>query len=186
MVRGGAGSGHAGGAQVVVRVETATNVQAVRAVHEAAFGGSAEADLVDALRLDPAWLPGLSLVALEPVPGEAAPWDVLGHVLLTRLRVGGRDALALAPLAVRPDRQGRGVGSALVRAALDGAREAGERLVVVLGEPAYYGRFGFVPAATLGITGPYGDGPALQALPLGDTTDVPRGAAAYPRPFTLV
>jgi putative acetyltransferase len=179
----GAGGRRARGpAQVVVRAETPTNVDQVRSLLLAAFPTPAEADLVDALRRDAAWLPDLSLVALDPVSGEAAPWDVVGSVVLTRLTVGGQEALALAPLAVRPDRQGQGVGSALVHAALEAARAAGERLVVVLGEPAYYGRFGFVPAATLGVTGPYGDGEAFQALAL--TGAAPRGRAEYPSPFT--
>ncbi len=181
MIRGG-GTSDGGAGAVVVRAQTPTNVDQVRELLVAAFPTPAEADLVDALREGAAWLPDLALVALDPVSGEAAPWDVVGYVLLTRLRVGGRDALALAPLAVHPDRQGQGVGSTLVHAALDAAREAGERLVVVLGEPAYYGRFGFLPAATLGVSGPYGDGAQFQALAL--AAGAPRGPAEYPAPFS--
>ncbi|HEU4492467.1 MAG TPA: N-acetyltransferase [Jiangellales bacterium] len=155
-------------------------VATIRAVVRRAFGQEDEADLLDALRADPAWLPDLALVALlGPAPGG----PVVGHVAGTRLDVGGGAAVALAPLAVDPDHQRRGVGSALVEAQLAAARGLGERLVVVLGDPAYYSRFGFRPARELGITGPYDDaGEAFQALPLTDGPLV-SGWATYAAPF---
>lgn len=104
------------------RPETLTDAAdraAVRAVNLAAFPAAHEADLVDALRDDPAWIPGLSIVA------EAPDGTVVGHALLTRCRVGEAPALALAPVAVAPEYQRTGAGSAAVRAALDAARELG-------------------------------------------------------------
>lgn len=170
-------------AGLLVRVERSgdpTEVVAIRAVVRRAFGQEDEADLLDALRADPAWLPDLALVArLGPPPG--AP--VVGHVAGTRLDVGGGAAVALAPLAVDPGHQRRGVGTALVEAQLAAATRLGERLVVVLGAPGYYSRFGFRPARGLGITGPYAEaGEAFQALPLTDGP-VPSGWATYAAPF---
>ena len=91
------------------------------------------------------------------VPGGGAEGVVVGHVLLSRL-VSPPGALALAPLAVLPDRQRRGVGSALVRAALARAREGGGAAAFVLGDPAYYGRFGFSAEAARGYASPYAGG----------------------------
>lgn len=109
------------------------------AVHEAAFGQPDEARLTAALLDDPTAAPTLSLLAEEE-------GDAVGHVLFTAARIEGAPTLRaalLAPLAVAPDAQGRGVGSALVRAGLERLQEAGVDLVCVLGDPAYYGRFGF-------------------------------------------
>ncbi|MGK5551495.1 GNAT family N-acetyltransferase [Actinomadura kijaniata] len=160
------------------RPETGADIAAVRRVNVAAFDRPAEADLVDALRRDPAWIPGLSWVA------EDGRGEVIGHTLLTRCRVGDGDALALAPVAVLPEYQRRGVGDAVVRAALGAARDRGERLVVVLGHPAYYPRFGFVRASTMGI-GVAFDVPdeALMAMRLDDGGPVPGGTVTYPAPF---
>ncbi|MBM7167808.1 GNAT family N-acetyltransferase [Streptomyces sp. G44] len=164
------------------RPETAADAAAVRALHGAAFETGAEADLVDTLRADPeAWLPGLSYVA------EAPDGSVAAYALLTRCRVGGAPALALAPVAVLPEHQRTGAGSAVVRAVLDAARARGERLVLVLGHPAYYPRFGFEPASRYGIR-PGFEVPdeAMMALVLnepGDSGPLPRGTIRYPAAF---
>ncbi|MFG2001510.1 GNAT family N-acetyltransferase [Spirillospora sp. NPDC048911] len=160
------------------RPETGRDVPAVRRVVEAAFPTAQEADLVDALREDAAWLPGLSWVAEDP-DGEVA-----GHALLTRCHVGDEAALALAPVAVLPAHQRRGAGGAAVRAALGAARERGERLVVVLGHPEYYPRFGFVRASALGIRTSFEvPDEALMALVLGGAGPVPAGTIRYAAPF---
>ncbi|MEU5576317.1 bifunctional class I SAM-dependent methyltransferase/N-acetyltransferase [Streptomyces huasconensis] len=164
------------------RPETAADAAAVHAVNRAAFETEAEADLVDALRADPeAWLPGLSYVA------EAPDGSVAAYALLTRCRVGGAPALALAPVSVLPEHQRTGAGSAVVRAVLDAARARGERLVLVLGHPAYYPRFGFEPASGYGIR-PGFEVPdeAMMALVLngtGDSEPLPRGTIKYPAAF---
>ncbi len=161
----------------LVRPEGPDDLSGVREVEVAAFGRVDEADLIDALRVDPAWIPELSFVA------SAGP-RVVGHALLTRIAVGGAPALALAPVAVAPDRQGEGIGSALVRTALNVAGRRGESLVVVVGDPGYYVRFGFVPARTMGITGPFVNaGDAFAAIALGDPTATPSGRAEYPAGF---
>lgn len=146
-----------------VREERPEDRAAVARVTEAAFGRRDEADLVEALRADPSWL--LSLVA--EVDGE-----VVGHVLFCRT---SREPVALAPLSVAPEHQRRGAGRALVE---EGLRRVGAPVLVV-GDPAYYGRFGFEPAAPRGITNPWGiDGPEWMVL-----GDAPPGEVRYPAPF---
>ncbi|MFF2629234.1 GNAT family N-acetyltransferase [Kitasatospora sp. CB02891] len=166
---------------VRTRVELPTDTAETRRVHMAAFPGPEEADLVDALRRDPAWLPELSLVAVDDRE------VVIGHALLTRLKIGSGKGLALAPVAVAPEWQRKGVGSAVVRAALTAAAEAGERVVVVLGEPGYYGRFGFEPASGHRISGPFDVPDAyFQALVLPGADRAPHGMCRYAAPFDEV
>jgi predicted N-acetyltransferase YhbS len=162
-----------------VRPEAGADAAAVRRVVEAAFPTAEEADLVDALRGDPAWLPGLSFVA-EDEGGRVA-----AYALLTRCRVGGADALVLAPVAVLPEYQRRGAGGAVVRAALAGAARRGERLVVVLGHPAYYPRFGFVRASSLGVSAGFEvpDEALMALVPAGSSGPVPSGVIEYAAPF---
>ncbi|MEU8774436.1 bifunctional class I SAM-dependent methyltransferase/N-acetyltransferase [Streptomyces sp. NPDC048606] len=160
------------------RPETESDRAAVRGVNLAAFETPLEADLVDALRADAAWLPGLSYVA------EGSDGAVVAHALLTRCEVDGAPALALAPVAVDPKLQRSGAGSTVVRALLAAARERGESLVLVLGHPAYYPRFGFVPASRFGIRAPFEvPDEAMMALVLDDSVPVPTGTIAYPAPF---
>lgn len=110
----------------VTRPETEEDFEAIRAVNLAAFTTAVGADLVEALRADPAWMPGLSVVA------ETGEGVVAGYALLTRCLVDESPALALGPCAVLPDLQGTGAGTAAIRAALATARERGENLVLVL------------------------------------------------------
>lgn len=167
------------GARWTARPESSADTAAVHAVNAAAFPTEAEADLVDALREDPsAWLPGLSYVV------EAADGSLAACALLTRCRVGGVPALALAPVATAPEHQRMGAGQAVVRALLDAARRRGESLVLVLGHPEYYPRFGFVPASRYGIR-PGFEVPdeAMMALVLDDSAPVPQGTIEYPAAF---
>jgi putative acetyltransferase len=133
---------------------------AIRTVHQAAFGGEAEALLVE--RLEQA---GALVVSLAAVDGGR----IVGHVAFSPVAIKqasgkiGR-ALGLAPLAVLPAFQRRGIGARLVRAGLDRCRELGEKLVFVVGDPAYYRRFGFEAAAPLGLHWERGGGKAFQVL----------------------
>ena len=120
---------------MLIRREGPQDVAAIREITAAAFGRPEEAALVDELRESEAWLPELSMVAAEP--------GVTGHVLCTRGHVGDAPVLALGPLSVRPDRQRAGVGSALMHAVLGAGDALGEPLVALIGDPRYYGRFGF-------------------------------------------
>ena len=133
---------------VYVRIAVPQDDDAVLAVEREAFGGTVEAELVAALIAGDAYIPDLSLVAEHD-------GSIVGHVLFTRARAGAVDAVLLAPLAVAPDWQGRGVGSALAREGLRRAAEMGFGLALVLGHPGYYPRFGFEPAEPFGIMPPY-------------------------------
>jgi putative acetyltransferase len=139
---------------VIVRRERPADHAAVRAVHRTAFAGTAgdevvEARLVDELREDAGFLPHLSLVAQD---GD----DVVGHVIATRGRLEplGIPVLGLGPLGVRPYHQRRGVGTALVHALVAVAEACDERLVALLGNPAYCGRFGFVRSTDVDVEPP--------------------------------
>lgn len=163
----------------LTRPETAADVRAVHEVNAAAFPTAHEADLVDALRRDgEAWLPGLSYVA------EAADGSLAAYALLTRCRIGGTPALALAPVATAPRHQRQGAGQAVVRAVLDAARARGEGPVVVLGHPEYYPRFGFEVASGHGIRTSF-EVPeeALMVLALDGSGEVPDGTVRYPAAF---
>ncbi|WP_043634236.1 GNAT family N-acetyltransferase [Nonomuraea candida] len=159
--------------------ETPADLAGIREVNLAAFPTSQEADLVEALRADPAaWLPGLSWVAREP------DGSVAGFALLTRCHVDDAPALALGPCAVRPEIQRSGAGSAVIRAALDAAREQGENLVLVLGHAEYYPRFGFVPASRHGIRPPFEvEDKYMMALVFDPALPVPAGTIRYPAAF---
>lgn len=161
------------------RPETAADIPAVRALNAAAFATADEAGLVDALRGDAgAWLPGLSYVA------EAADGSVAAYALVTRCRVGDVPTAALGPVAVAPGHQRGGAGQAVVRAVLDAARVRGERLVLLLGHPSYYPRFGFVPASRYGIRATFEvPDEALMALSLDGSEGVPQGTIHFPEAF---
>lgn len=136
----------------VIRPEVLVDAVAVARVNDEAFGGPAESGLVAALRRN-----GHATISLVAVVGD----DVVGHVLFSPVTVetSGPEppiaALGLAPMSVLPEWHRRGVGSRLVTAGLDEAARRGCELVVVLGHPDYYPRFGFSPAATLGLRSEY-------------------------------
>jgi putative acetyltransferase len=132
-----------------VRRERASDAGAIRAVHAAAFAPSeVEAPLVDALRAAGDLVPELCLVAERD--GE-----IVGHVAISRARVGDADVLALGPIGVVPAHQRTGVGGALIRAVIDAAAATEWPLIALLGHAEYYPRFGFEPAAPLGILPPF-------------------------------
>ena len=164
---------------MLVRREDPADVAVVRAVTAAAFGGPScpEVRLVDELRATDAWLGRFSLVALS---GGA----VVGHVLGSRAHVESLPVLALGPLSVRPEHQRRGVGKALVHTLLGAADACDEPVVVLLGDPAYYGRFGFRLAAEYGIEPPVPAwAPHFQARTLTAYRPALRGRFAYAEPF---
>jgi putative acetyltransferase len=130
---------------MLIRAEKAGDRDAVYAVNVSAFETPSEAKLVDTLREQAQ--PVVSLVAEDN--GE-----VIGHIMFSPVSLSGYPNLkvmGLAPMAVAPRQQRRGIGSALVRAALDQCRQLGFAAVVVLGHPEYYPRFGFSTASQFGI-----------------------------------
>jgi putative acetyltransferase len=170
---------------VLVRREVPGDEPAVHRVHTEAFAplhpGSppVEPRLVDDLRAGDAHIGALSLVA-------TAGGEVVGHVCCTRatLLPGGDPVLGLGPLGVRPGHQHRGVGSALVHAVLGAADALDEPLVVLLGHPGYYPRFGFRPAAEVGVE-PEDPAwvPFFQARTLTSHRPELRGRFRYAQPF---
>jgi putative acetyltransferase len=156
-----------------IRAAGPGDAAAIRAVHLAAFPTALEADLVDALeRADDVTR---SLVAEES-------GRILGHVLLSRMMIEDAPtplrAVGLAPVAVQPDRQAEGIGSRLVSAGVEAAREAEEDIIFLVGDPDYYGRFGFTAAAAAPFVSPYA-GPYVQALWVRDRLEKPARAKAH-------
>jgi putative acetyltransferase len=133
-----------------IRGERPEDIAAIHEVHELAFGRPAEADLVDVLRANRKAM--LSLVAVEDE-------RIVGHILFSPVTIEFAErtfpAVGLAPMAVLPEWQRRGIGSQLVKAGLVVCRNAGYECVVVLGHPTYYPRFGFVPASRYGLKSEY-------------------------------
>ena len=137
---------------VTIRPERAADVEAVAGLVAAAFGSPVEAKLVADIRASAEYVPELSLVAEGDVDQSRG---IVGHVMISRCLLVAADVsrqiAVLSPLAVHPDVQRRGVGGALVVAALNRADEMGMGLVVLQGSPVYYPRFGFEPALDHGI-----------------------------------
>jgi putative acetyltransferase len=131
---------------ITIRAETSKDIAAIRLVVEMAFGQTSEARLVEALRQADALI--TSLVAVEEE-------QIVGHIAFSAAVIESlhatANAVALAPLAVLPTHQRRGIGSDLVRRGFDHCRRVGHRIVLVLVEPAFYQRFGFVKASLHGI-----------------------------------
>ncbi len=150
---------------------------------EAAFGSEVEAGLVAAIRASPEYIPECALVAI--VDGQ-----VVGHVMISDAAIeldGARRRIAmLSPLAVRPEFQRRGVGSALVHEVVRRADARDEPLVILEGDPNYYGRLGFVSATPLGIAIPIPDWAspeAAQCICLRAYDRAIRGQVVYPAAF---
>ena len=185
VIRLRAGRMTADGRAVLIRREGTTDAEVIRAITAAAFArpdapGHAppEATLVDELRESEAWIPALSLVAI------GSDGDVTGHVLCTRGHVDDVPVLALGPLTVRPDRQRAGVGSALMHAVLGAGDALGEPLVALLGDPGYYGRFGFRLGRDYQISPPVADWlPHFQVRLLTAYRPSVRGPFRYAEPF---
>ncbi len=135
----------------MIRPETPADFPAVREVLNLAFPDEDVAGLAEALRESAEYIPELALIAV-------CDGAVIGHIMFTTSHIDGADesipALTLGPLAVHPARQRQGVGSQLVEEGLSVCRRLGHRIVVLIGHPAYYPRFGFVQAGPLGIEVP--------------------------------
>lgn len=159
----------------MIRHATAADHAAIREVNIAAFGQPDEADLIERLRADGDKV--FELVAEE----DGA---VVGHILYSRLWADSVNLYAaLAPMAVRPDRQKDGIGSQLVKASIETAREFGAHAILVLGHPAYYPRFGFTPEAARAVKAPYSGSPAFMALEIEPGALAEPVMVAYPDAF---
>lgn len=139
--------------EIKIRQEVEADWIATGAMIEKAFKKAEHSDqsehlLIDRLRASEEFIPELSLVA--EIDGE-----VIGHIMHTKITIDGCEFLALAPLAVAPEWQGKGVGSALVEQSHKSALALGYKGVVVLGDPNYYSRFGYKPAENWKIKCPF-------------------------------
>jgi predicted N-acetyltransferase YhbS len=138
--------------EVIVRPEEPADHPAVRRLLDEAFGQPGEGLLVVRLRAHPAFIPALSLVAV-------ADGLVAGYLLLFPVTIEGvgtrTQSLALAPMAVAPALQRKGIGSRLVEDAAARACTLGYGSIIVVGHPGYYSRFGFRPASRWGIRAPF-------------------------------
>ncbi|NOX08367.1 MAG: N-acetyltransferase [Gammaproteobacteria bacterium] len=134
---------------VVVRSETPEDIRAIDVVNVSAFAGDVEANLVSSLRGSTHFISDLSLVA--EINGR-----IVGHILLSRILLahddGSREILALGPMSVVPSQSQRGIGSVLVKAAIERARKGGHVAIIEAGYPDYYQRFGFKPIANWSLT----------------------------------
>ena len=170
---------------LVLRRERPDDLGPTRVLHDLAFGvpdgaeHATETLILDSLRAEGDVLDALTLVA--DLHGEA-----VGHVVCSRATMGEGPSVALGPIAVHPDHQGAGIGSALVAAVLVTADLGGEPSVVLLGDPGWYAHFGFQTAADHGIgsPGPWPDR-FFQVKPLQTWRPELAGAFRYPPAFDL-
>jgi putative acetyltransferase len=164
---------------ISIRPEATADQDAIRHVNRLAFGQDEEARLVDGLR-------GGSYVRVSLVAEQAG--QVVGHILFSDLPIitgaGTVPALALAPMAVLPERQNQCIGSALVQTGLEACRQQGHRIVVVLGHSHFYPRFGFSPKLAANLESPFSGSDSFMALELvPGALDGVVGRVQYPPPF---
>jgi predicted N-acetyltransferase YhbS len=138
-----------------IRQEQVADYEFTENVVKLAFANAEHSDkkeheLVSRIRKSSSFIPELSLVATNKDNGS-----ILGHILLSRIKISNTESLALAPVSVLPEYQNKGVGGLLITAALNAAKELGYNSVVVLGHPEYYPKFGFKKASRWGIKAPF-------------------------------
>ena len=168
----------------MIRQECPEDYDAVYRVIQEAFRNAEhtdgnEQDLAAELRKSSSFIPELSLVAVED-------GTIAGHILFTKASVGGAEVLALAPLAVLPAYQRRGIGLSLIKEGHKRARELGYRYSVVLGYPEYYSKAGYVSASRYGIKAPFAvDEEAFMAACLSGSPDRLNGIMEYGQAFGI-
>ncbi|MEH2179793.1 GNAT family N-acetyltransferase [Nostoc sp.] len=163
-----------------IRCETLLDYTAIAEVNTLAFGQENEAQLVEKIRYSDRYISELSLVAeIENV--------VVGHILFSYIDLVGKETLqvlGLAPMAVNPQFQRQGVGSALVQTGLEKAHTKGEAIVIVLGHPQFYTRFGFQPSVVYEIESPFPvPEDVFMVKPLQSYQKKYKGKVVYPAAF---
>ncbi|MBK8502660.1 MAG: N-acetyltransferase [Saprospiraceae bacterium] len=168
---------------VILQAREGVDDHQISIVLREAFGSPGEAQLVEKLQLCDCFIPELSLVAVRNN-------QIVGYLLLTTIRINPNQgdsvqSLALAPMAVLPAYQQKGIGSALVNAALIKAIALGYRSIIVLGHANYYSRFGFRPASQWKIRSPFpAPDEAFMAIELADgSLKKVAGIVEYSAPF---
>jgi len=168
--------------EISIRKESLSDFGSIREVNNQAFNQKQEGELVENLRENPDFVPELSLVASD---GN----KIIGHILFFPVTIVGEKetilSLSLAPLAVLPQYQKKGVGGALIKEGLRIAKEMGYHSVVVLGHPDYYPKFGFQKASNWSIKEPFGaPDEAMMAMELKDNSlRFGGGMINYPRVY---
>lgn len=168
---------------IEIRKEEENDYSDVYDLNKMAFGQDNESKLIDLLRNSSAFIPDLSLVATIDL-------KIVGYILFSKIKVKDNsgtlhDSLAVAPMAVHPNLQRLGIGSALVRYGLEKAKAMGHRSVIVLGHEHYYPRFGFIPTINWNIKAPF-EVPANVLMGLELVNDALRGVSGtiqYPKEF---
>ncbi|HJV20525.1 MAG TPA: N-acetyltransferase [Sediminibacterium sp.] len=171
---------------IKIRQENKDDIKDIYVINTLAFGKENEAKLVDLLRDSDTFVPELSLVA--EIGNE-----IVGHILFTKIKIEDDnknefESLALAPMAVKPDMQKKGIGGQLIRAGLNKARELNFKSVIVLGHKHYYPKFGFVPTYKWNIKSPF-DVPADAFMGIELIDDGLKnmyGTVKYPKEFDTV
>ncbi len=172
--------------EMTIRAERPSDRDAIAQVVSAAFKSAGEVVLVDTVRESPGFVPELSLVA--EIDGRIVGHVMVSHITLADATTEHRIA-CLAPLAVDPSMHGRGIGSALVRAVVARADEMGEPLIVLQGDPNYYGRFGFEHSVLHAIhmhLPEWSPAEAAQVIRLSSYDTSIRGRVVFPPSFDVV
>lgn len=163
-----------------IRSENQTDYQTIAQIHQLAFGQKDEAYLVEKIRVSPYYIPELSLIA-------EVDNSVVAHLMLSYIHLVNQQTfqvIGLAPIAVNPNSQKKGIGSALLNHALNKANTLGEVLVVVLGHPEFYSRFGFKPSINFGIQSPFPvPSENFMVKPLSNYLSKYKGKVIYPEAF---
>ncbi|MGB3641062.1 MAG: N-acetyltransferase [Rivularia sp. (in: cyanobacteria)] len=166
-----------------IRPETQADYLAIAQIHKLAFARQEEADLVEKIRNSQYYIPQLTLVA------EVNNF-VVAHVMFSYIHLVGKETfqvIGLAPIAVEPDFQNQGIGSALINAGLNKANVLGETLIIVLGHPQFYSRFGFKPSVDFDIESPFPvPEDAFMVKPLANYRSRYKGKVIYPATFQNV
>lgn len=150
-----------------------------KAFEQAEHSDGGEQDLVTALRKSSSFIPELSLVAVDGT-------RIAGHILFTKAFINQTEVLALAPLSVLPEYQNRGIGLSLIKRGHTIAYTLGYGYSIVLGNPKYYSRAGYVPASRYGISAPFEtEDENFMAVRLGECSEPPHGVIAYDPAFGI-
>lgn len=166
-----------------IRPETPADYPAIAQVNTLAFAQENEAQLVEEIRRSDRYIPELALVA------QVAD-NVVGHILFSYIDLVSEatlKVLGLAPMAVHPQFQRQGIGSALIKTGLEIADNKGELIVVVLGHPQFYHHFGFMPSVNYGIESPFPVSEEFFMVKLlSNHQEIHQGKVVYPPAFSTV
>ncbi len=170
---------------MIIRRERSEDYQQIYNLIRIAFESAPHSDgeeheLVERLRMGKGYISDLSLVAIIDD-------SIVGHIMFTKAKAGCTDVLALAPVTVLPENQNKGIGSALIREGHRLARKFGYGYSVVLGDPKYYSKFGYIPAEAYGITSPFEDIPEgyFMAYKIHDEAPKACGMMVYAEEFGI-